>query len=142
MACDDAFLIQHIHEPTRLRQGQQPSLVDLLFTNRDDMVTSTELLPGLGKSDHSVIICNLACSPLHRREQERYNYRKADFDKLLMCLSQVDWSVTLDGLTVDETWLRIKTHIVEAVDQCVPKRRSKVKRKPLAGRGHTEQGSL
>ena len=62
MACDDAFLLQHVKEPTRLRHGQQPSLVDLLLTNRDDMVTDIQVLSGLGKSDHSVI-CDLACSP-------------------------------------------------------------------------------
>ena len=30
---DDLFLFQHVNEPTRIRQGESPSLIDLVFTN-------------------------------------------------------------------------------------------------------------
>ena len=138
VACDDAFLIQHMQQPTRIRKGQEPSLVDLVFTNRDDMMCDISLLPGLGKSDHSIIISSLACSPFNKRKQARFNYRKADFNQLSSCLDQVDWNRALDGLSVDDAWSRIKMEINKAVDSCVPKICPKGRRKPWMDRDTLE----
>ena len=106
------------------------------------MVADTDILPGIGKSDHSVIICKLTCSPHSTMGQERYNYRKADFDRLIVHLGQVDWNTTLEGVSVDETWRRIKAHIIEAVEKCVPKTKSKGKRKPWMDEGTLNKVSL
>ena len=48
----DTYLIQHIKENTRYQSCNQPSLLDLILTNEEDMVFDLEYLPGLGKSDH------------------------------------------------------------------------------------------
>ena len=37
---DDLFLFQHITEPTRFRQDDTPSLLDLVFTNEQDMINN------------------------------------------------------------------------------------------------------
>ena len=47
----ETYLIQHIKENTSYRSGIQPSLLDLILTNEEDMVSDLEYLPGLGKSD-------------------------------------------------------------------------------------------
>ena len=53
MSCvDDSFLIQHVNFPTRLRGGDQQSLLDLGFTNEPNMVDKVEALCPLGASDH------------------------------------------------------------------------------------------
>ena len=49
---DDLFLFQHISEPTRYRQEETPSLLDLIFTNEQDMIKNLAYLPPLGNSDH------------------------------------------------------------------------------------------
>ena len=51
----DSYFIQHITEPTRIRAGQEPSVLDLIFTNEEDMVSEINLLPSIGKSDHVLI---------------------------------------------------------------------------------------
>ena len=38
-AIDDLFLFQHITEPTTFRQDKIPSLLDLIFTNKQDIIT-------------------------------------------------------------------------------------------------------
>ena len=51
----DCFLLQHVMEPTRFRSDNVPSLLDLIFTNEENMVLNLSTLPGLGKSDHVIL---------------------------------------------------------------------------------------
>ena len=55
----EGMLCQHIKEPTRWREGQKANTLDLLFTTKDGLVSDIEVLPPIGKSDHSVIIFNI-----------------------------------------------------------------------------------
>ena len=51
----DTGLEQLIKDNTRYRQGQSPSLLDLLLVNNIDIVHTSGLLPPFGKSDHLTI---------------------------------------------------------------------------------------
>ena len=53
---NDNFLEQLIDEPTRYREGQNPSLLDLLIVSTPDMISDIKYCSPLGKSDH-VTIC-------------------------------------------------------------------------------------
>ena len=54
----DNFLFQHVKVPTRFREGQQPSCLDLIFTNEENMVDldSLNIDSPLGKSDHALFV--------------------------------------------------------------------------------------
>ena len=56
-ATRDAFLIQHQHQPTRHRFGQQSNVLDLVFTSEEDTIPFVETTAGIGKSDHCTLIC-------------------------------------------------------------------------------------
>ena len=58
---NDLFLFQHITDPTRFRQGDTPSLLDLVFTNELDMINKMNYLLPLGNSDHVCIQFNMVC---------------------------------------------------------------------------------
>ena len=51
----DLGLYQLITEPTRYRSGQEPSLLDLIMTSDDNLISNIDLKAPLGKSDHVVI---------------------------------------------------------------------------------------
>ena len=51
-ATQDAFLYQHIFKLTRQRSGQQPSILDLVFSNEQYMVDNVTHLAPPGYSDH------------------------------------------------------------------------------------------
>ena len=51
----DCYLYQHLLEPTRRRGSDNPSLIDLLFTNEALQVSDVEYHAPLGKSDHCII---------------------------------------------------------------------------------------
>ena len=55
----DKYLYQHILKPTRLREGQQENILDLVFTKDEDYINEIDILNSLGKSDHLVIRINV-----------------------------------------------------------------------------------
>ena len=44
----DTYFFQHILNPTRYREGNESSVLDLILTNEEEMVTDIKYLPGLG----------------------------------------------------------------------------------------------
>ena len=91
----DCMLFQHATSPTRYREGDTPSMLDLLLTNEEGMITGLEYLPGLGKSDHIVLRFCLNCLNCYSTQtdmhQRKLNYHEADFKKLGDMLSDMDW---------------------------------------------------
>ncbi|MES9974252.1 MAG: reverse transcriptase family protein, partial [Candidatus Thiodiazotropha sp.] len=72
---------QHVREPTRIRSGQMPSLLDLIFTNEKHQVDLVNHLSPLGFSDHMVLKFDYLCywtSEVHHNMRLR-NFKKADF---------------------------------------------------------------
>ena len=54
-AIHDCLLFQHVTQPIRFRDAVAPSLLELVITNEEGMLTNLQYLPGLGKSDYVVI---------------------------------------------------------------------------------------
>jgi hypothetical protein len=77
------FLFQHIKEPTRFREGQSPTLDDLILTNEEAMIDNIEVGTPLGKSDHAVLTFDFLCAAtLEIQAAKRLNYNKADFESM------------------------------------------------------------
>ena len=96
---DDLCLFQHVNEPTRIRQGESPSLIDLVFTNEEDLVSNLSYLPPLGNSDHICIQFDLTCySEPKKTDNFKYNTRAANIDPMKQTLGDVDWVSILGPL--------------------------------------------
>ena len=52
----DLYLVQHVKKPTRHREGQKSSLLDLVLTNKEYMVENLQNIAPMGKSDHDGIL--------------------------------------------------------------------------------------
>jgi len=57
---NDLFLFQQINCTYNV-SGETPSLLDLVFTNEQDMIDNISHLPPLGNSDHICIEFDLIC---------------------------------------------------------------------------------
>ena len=57
----DTFLTQHVSKPTRYREQDTPSMIDLILTNEEGMIDSIEHNAPLGKSDHEVLEFTIKC---------------------------------------------------------------------------------
>ena len=88
----DTYFFQHILNPTRYREGNESSVLDLILTNEEEMVTNIKYLPGLGKSDHLVIDFSLICYTEQEKKcsTEKRNFFKGDYDRIRDQLSRID----------------------------------------------------
>ena len=55
---NSCFLYQHVLEPTRFREDQEPSTLGLILTNEEGMISNLNYDPGLGASDHCLLAAN------------------------------------------------------------------------------------
>ena len=122
-ATQESFLIQLQLEPTRIRDGQTPTLDDLVFTNRDDTINEITRIGALGKSDHCSLLLSLKLKAPPTRKQERYNYSKADFDKIRQKLDETDWKKELDGKNTEDQWQTFLRIVHDTKKLFVPKTR-------------------
>ena len=123
-AVKDAYLTQHITEPTRGRGSDTPSTLDVLLTLREDIIEELVVDSPLGKSDHALIWATFACNYKPKPvTKTRFQYDKADYDKLKEMMN-VDWVSRLnsDGNTgnVDAMWVTFRDHLNEAIKTCIP----------------------
>ena len=119
----DSYLFQHVNTPTRYREGNVSSVLDLIFTNEEEMVTDLEFLPGLGKSDHLVLAFTLNCYTVEQQNQrktEKLNFFKGDYNTVRDQLSLVDWNYELDGLNLLQSWSRFAEKIIDLIENYIP----------------------
>ena len=88
-----SYFYQHVTEPTRCRVAQKLSLIDLIFTNIERMVSDIEYSSLLGKSDHCVLkfSFNCYCNP-GQNFKTRYMYEKGDYSNMKDYLNR-DWDI-------------------------------------------------
>ena len=92
----DTYLCQHGQEPTRFRDDSNPSVLDLVITKSPDDVRNIEILPPLGKSDHTVLKLSLKSSgddSTPQKQTLKYNYTKGDYESfrnfiLSLCITE------------------------------------------------------
>ena len=92
-AIRDAFLFQHVLEPTRKRGSDEPSILDLILTNEELQVSSLVHSSPLGKSDHDVILFNYHAYLDETKPKTVRSYGKGDYLKMREKILQENWSL-------------------------------------------------
>ena len=101
----NASLTQHVNFPTRYRGINRPSILDLVITDSNNNITHIGSSPPLGKSDHIVILFDLALYPASTiSSTDHFNYSKADFVLVNDMIACIDWEEELSGLTAAEAF--------------------------------------
>lgn len=88
------FLEQLVTEPTRFRQGQNPSLLDLVLTDNSHFVYDIVYSNPLGCSDHISLYISLNFSVIPPLLERRLFY-KADYEAINCYLEDIDWKLIL-----------------------------------------------
>ena len=80
----DLFLKQHVTEPTRYTIGEEPSLLDLIITNKEGMIQNLSYHPALGDGDHCCLTFDSSCDAYHhkRKDEKVPTYYKADYETI------------------------------------------------------------
>ncbi|KAK2723650.1 hypothetical protein QYM36_002110 [Artemia franciscana] len=93
-------LTQLIDQPTRYRDGQNPTTLDLVFTNNLDTVISIKYLPAIGSSDHNYVMFSVLVST---RPSNLTKRSYTDYDKIREHLSEIDWQSLIVSHNVDDS---------------------------------------
>ena len=101
----DCFLFQHVKQPTRFRADQEPSTLDVIFTNEEHMINNISYPPSLGKSDHLVLIFKFICYTEQQISSfAKLNYFKRNYEVMSLSLRTIDWDSVLYGLDLSDSW--------------------------------------
>lgn len=117
----DCFLYQHIRDYTRFREGSEPSVLDLLFTNEEHMINSVVYSSGLGKSDHLQLQFTFNCyTEIIPRSFTKFNFFKGNYTGLSRELDSVDWPHILEGIDLSASWEILTEKISNLLETYIP----------------------
>jgi len=118
---NDLFLHQHIKEWTRCRSGQQPSTLDYVLTDEDNVIQEVSYTPPLGKSDHVCISLNyIKQEPESEAASTTYDFWKGDYVKIREELQRIDWEHLLANKGTDEAWRCFRDKVTSLTELYIP----------------------
>lgn len=134
----DNYLFQHIRKETHHRENQNPSLLDLIFTNEEEMISKEDILYDhpLGNSDHCMIVFDFRCYlETEESQEQKFRFFKGDYGGLVRWLEGVEWDTLLssDPQNVNSNWIKFKMILQEAMQLYIPKtsKQGKHNKKPI-----------
>ena len=117
----DAMLHQHISNPTRSREGQIPTIDDLLFSTDPDAIDDIQHIGHIGSSDHHCLTFSISHNYKKPKPAQttRFNYNKADFNKLKEKLD-IDWDSELQGKSAEDSFNHFLDKYNNACKESIP----------------------
>ena len=101
----DCFPYQHVAEHTRFQTGEASSLLDLILTNEESMISHLKYMAGLGKSDHLQLTFNFNCyTYVNSHSFKKHHIFKGHYTELARDLESTDWEAIFDGLDLTDSW--------------------------------------
>ena len=96
-------MTQIVSFPTRFRNGQNPSLLDLVLLHDELLVQSLDSFPGIGKSDHVILslVLNIPIT-LKVNKNAKFNFQKADYNLMNSIINCINWEAEFQNLSCDE----------------------------------------
>ena len=119
---NDCLLNQHISKPTREREGQRPTVDDLILSTDKDMVDNIQHIGHLGASDHHLITFDMISTfrKTIKQTKTRLKYNQTDLNNFSNHM-KIDWENELQGKNSKEAYDLFLSKYNEAVDLYVPK---------------------
>ncbi len=128
--CETTPLHQVVRFPTRFRESNRPSLLDLAFVQKPEEVWKMDSLLPLGSSDHCVIRLVLNTGGLNLPPPRWVKqYHRADPQVILLQARALDW-MPHEGDDAEVIWTRVRDNIRLLDSQFVPWVRINPMRKP------------
>ena len=116
------MLNQHISKPTREREGQRPTVDDLILSTDKEMVENIQHIGHLGASDHHLITFDMISTfrKTIKQTKTRLKYNQTDLNNFSNHM-KIDWENELQGKNSNEAYDLFLSKYNEAVDLYVPK---------------------
>lgn len=115
---------QIVNEHTRFRDGQRPSMLDLLFVNDGNLVRNISFGSPFGKSDHLRIQFEIANEFTKiTRVNRDIDMKKLDMNKFTAQFNSVDWISFLENNNIETSYNKLVETITETLADCAPLRK-------------------
>ena len=104
---NDYLFIQHVKFNTRHRINNVSSRLDLIFTNEEEMIGNISPEVPLGRSDHVGVSFQLELPTkvkTQAHEANSLNFQKADYDKMDLQFSQMNWHSLFADKSIESVW--------------------------------------
>ena len=115
-----------MESPTRRRGSDDPSLLDLIFTNEEMQVSEITHGAPLGKSDHDVLSFRFHCYVEFSKRKERHVFERGDYEAMRNSESMKTWreeflkSAEATERTPEDLWCSLKSQLHLMTKQFVP----------------------
>jgi hypothetical protein len=121
----DMYWTQYVTEATRMRGMDDPSILDYVFTDEENLIEEVNCEVPLAKSDHVCLTWNLSVKTDQegKTNETRLNYWKGNYDNIAVQLDGMDWEVEFAGRSLDDMWSVFKSKVIEISRSNVPLRR-------------------
>ncbi|MES9881006.1 MAG: reverse transcriptase domain-containing protein, partial [Sedimenticola sp.] len=117
----DNYLFQHVKEPTRYRENNIPSLIDLILTNEEGMIDNLKHNPGLGKSDHVCLNFTFECyTEMTTSKHEKLNFYKGNYGAITEDISNIQWEHELNNKNIAESWESFAETLSNSIENHIP----------------------
>ena len=109
-------------EPTRIRQLSTNNVLDFVFSNNSNIVSSIKTIPGI--SDHDIVhfTLNVRCKRKRNVKRKIYIKKKADQTRIrqeLQTFAQNFDNVT-QGKSVEAKWELFESTMQNIINNCIP----------------------
>ncbi|KAK6491568.1 hypothetical protein HHUSO_G3663, partial [Huso huso] len=121
----DCFLSQTVNAPTRYN-----SCLDLVLTNNEARIHTSQVIESLGISDHNMIkFVGNKSRAVYKSKTRVYNFRRADYKGMQQELLNIDWDRILIDNEAEKNWIKFRDTMLEMQDTFIPKmRKGKLKK--------------
>ncbi len=113
---EEEFLFKAIKSPTRLREGSNPSLLDVALTKYPNDFSSVQMLAPLGKSGHVVILLEPQIQLLEDKELPSFSWfyqKKTRISELVKAAPMVNGQQISSLESVTDMWLTLRDWILD-----------------------------
>lgn len=125
----DCYLVQHVREPTHYRGDQKSNVLDLIFTNEEDMISDLKHEAPIGASHHSSLFFTFNCyTEQENKGKKTFRYNRGDYEELRRIMSQYNWEEVLQDKMCVEAWSWFQDAITEGMKKCIPQGYNKAKK--------------
>lgn len=101
----DSALHQLVLQPTRFRNGQNPSLLDWMISSDSNLISEVAYQPPIGKSDHVVLTATLQMNLSYDLKRHTRTISIINYDAVNSELSGVNWMDLFDEYDdIDVLW--------------------------------------
>ena len=113
-------MTQHIDFPTRARGTDNPSCLDYIFTNSEELINNVLDTSPLGNSDHTVIQADINVKVTKKQKPfKKYYYDKGDYNNMRTYVKE-RMDQAPDTEDINHQWNYFRDTLKEAQDKYVP----------------------